>query len=126
MQIGAGEGGSVATDFALRLVVAAVQIALGVGLLLLPVWSRRSTRLRLQSSNDKMKQRHTLLFMLAGVAAVVSGLFLIFTQGDIASSLIPLGMIIAALTTALLPGGEQDGEEKRELAGKGSTRSVAS
>ncbi len=112
MQIGAGEGSNLAGDSLWRLLIALLEIVVGLGLLLTPYWTRRKL-VRLRSSTAKSRQRHIVLFTVAGGAAVLSGIFLIVQGGDIGASLIPLGMIGAAVATALLPGRDEQADEEQ-------------
>ncbi len=84
------------------LVVGLVEIAIGLALALTPLWVRRNL-VKLSSSNERSRDRHVLLFTLAGLMALGSGVAVLLNKVGPGDSLIPLALIGAAATIALIP-----------------------
>ncbi len=86
-----------------RWAVGIFEIVVGLGLLLTPLWVGRGW-LRLRSSTEKSRDRHVLLFTVAGVMAIAGGVYTIIGRVNVGDSLIPLAMVGVAVIIAMIPG----------------------
>ena len=84
------------------LVVGLAEVALGLALALTPLWVRRKW-LKLNSSNERSHDRHVLLFTVAGLMAIGSGIAVLLNKVSPGDSLIPLAFVGAAAAIALIP-----------------------
>jgi hypothetical protein len=84
------------------LAVSLAEIAIGLALALTPYWVGRGW-VKLSSSTERSHDRHVLLFTVAGLMAIGSGVTVLLGKVSAGDSLIPLLMVGAAAAIALLP-----------------------
>lgn len=86
----------------LSLTIGIAEIVIGLALALTWLWQRRGW-LKLNSSSDRSRDRHTFLFTAAGLMAMGSGIAVLLGKVSGSDSLIPLAMVGAAAVIALIP-----------------------
>ncbi len=82
--------------------VGLAEIAVGFAVALTPLWVRRKW-LKLNSSNERSRDRHVLLFTVAGLMAIGSGIVVLLNKVSPGDSLIPLAFVGAAAAIAFIP-----------------------
>lgn len=84
------------------LAVGLAEAAIGIALALTPLWVRCGW-VKLSSSTERSRDRHVLLFTVAGLMAIGSGVTVLLGKVSAGDSLIPLLMVGAAAAIALVP-----------------------